>query len=98
LESLPVAEGFFISRKTMSHIAEGKPASEPRRRVPRASRRAEAIDKLICVFEKTIESKNVTVADFIRLLQLEKEIGGEEARDIRVTWIEKSEPAASSEG
>jgi hypothetical protein len=90
----------FIFEENMSHTrsAEGRPALEPRRQVPRASRRAEAIDRLIRVFEKTLESKNVTVADFIRLLQLEKEIGGEEAKDIRVAWIEKSEPAASSEG
>ena len=33
-------------------------------------------------------AKKMTVADYIRLLQLQRELYNEEARDIEVTWIE----------
>ncbi len=34
-----------------------------------------------------------TLADFLRLVQLEKEIGEEEPKEIKVTWVEPVKPS-----
>jgi hypothetical protein len=38
-----------------------------------------------------------TVGDFIRLLQLEKELGEEQPKEIKVSWIEPSEKEHASD-
>ena len=42
----------------------------------------------------TADEFKPSLADFLRLVQLEKEIGEEEPKEIKVTWVE---PVASSE-
>jgi hypothetical protein len=37
------------------------------------------------------EDVKVTLADYIRLVQLKKELDEDEPRDIRVTWVEPKE-------
>jgi hypothetical protein len=66
-----------------------KPKSKPR------PSNAELVDKALLAFEKKIETKNVTVGDFVRLLQLQKEIDGNEPKEIKVTWVETIETESS---
>ena len=37
-----------------------------------------------------------TLADFLRLVQLEKEIGEEEPKEIKVTWVEPVKPSTET--
>ena len=55
--------------------------------------RAEVIEKILCNVEKKMSAENVkaTLGDYIKLLQLAKEIGGEPKTEIKVTWIEEPE-------
>jgi hypothetical protein len=62
---------------------------------PRAFPRAAIVKKAILAFEKKLETKNVTVGDFVRLLQLQKEIDGDKPKDIKVTWVEPGEMKSS---
>ena len=55
---------------------------------PKASSHAELVEKAILAFGQKVETKNVTVGDFIRLLQLQKEINGDDPKEIKVTWVD----------
>jgi hypothetical protein len=52
-----------------------------------------AIQKLIQRFEKALDKEKVklTVSEYIRLLQLRKELSVEEPKEIKVTWVEPIE-------
>ncbi|HLH40769.1 MAG TPA: hypothetical protein VKX39_16585 [Bryobacteraceae bacterium] len=65
----------------------------PKRR-PRS--KAAAVKKILKKVEAKLKSDEVkaTLGDYIRLVQLEKELMDEEPRDIKVTWVE---PATESE-
>jgi hypothetical protein len=58
--------------------------------------RAEVVDALIAQVEKKLKGEDVkvTLADYIRLVQLRKELEEEAPREIRVTW----ETVESGEG
>ena len=43
------------------------------------------------------EDAKATLADYIRLVQLKKELEDEEPREIRVTWVEPEEKESSGE-
>jgi len=66
---------------------------------PRGSKRADLVEKAISSIEKKLGSNDVkaTFADFIRLLQLQKELQDEQPREIKVTWIDPSETEPASE-
>ena len=49
---------------------------------------AELVEKAIQAFAKNVNTKNVTVAEFIRLLELQKQMGQDEPKEIRASWIE----------
>ena len=49
---------------------------------------AELVEKAIRAFVIKLEVK--TVAEFIRLLELQKEMGQDEPKEIRASWIEPS--------
>ncbi len=49
---------------------------------------AELVEKAIQAFAKNVSTKNVTVAEFIRLLELQKQMGQDEPKEIRASWIE----------
>jgi len=54
---------------------------------------AELVDLAIQAFAAKIVSKNganVTVSEFIKLLELKKELGQDEPKEIRASWIEPS--------
>ena len=61
----------------------------------RALRRAGAVDKAITAFEESLEEKPVTLGEYLRLVQLQKEIDGDEPKDIEVTWKEQDETKSS---
>ncbi len=74
------------SRKTIGTNQKLKNTSKRRR----ATNKAALIKKAILNIEEKLESNEVkaTIGDFIRLLQLEKELEKDRPRDIRVTWVE----------
>ena len=83
--------------KTTGKAGGSTPRRKPKPK-PRAFRRAEAVDKAIVAFEKKLDKEaNVTVGEYIRLVQLQKEIDGDEPKDVSATWIEPSETESSEE-
>lgn len=65
----------------------------------RGSKRAALVERAIESIEQKLGSSDVkaTFADFIRLLQLQKELQGDEPREIKVTWINPNEQESASE-
>jgi hypothetical protein len=65
----------------------------------RGATRAELLDKAIQSIEEKLGSSDVkaTFADFIRLLQLQKELQTDQPREIKVTWIDPSDKESASE-
>ena len=63
-------------------------AAAPKKR--RRTNKSKLVDKAIACFEKKLDSEDVkaTVGDFIRLLQLQKELEGEDTREIKITWVD----------
>lgn len=59
---------------------------------------AEVVQGLIEQVEKRLggDDVKVTLADYIRLVQLRKELEDEAPKEIKVTWIER-DPESSSE-
>ena len=68
----------------------GKPAK------PRAPRQS-AVEKAINKFEDSLEEKDITLGDYLRLVHLQKEIDEDEPKDIECTWVEQSETKSSDE-
>ncbi len=62
---------------------------------PRARHRGGAVDKAILDFEESLNGKNVSLGDYLRLVQLQKEIDGDEPKDIECTWVEPDETKSS---
>lgn len=75
--------------------SESRKQSAARRRRDRAG----MVEKAIESIEDRLESSDVkaTFGDFIRLLQLQKELQAEQPREIEVTWIEPNDPESASE-
>jgi hypothetical protein len=75
--------------------------SSPREDKPRrrGSKRADLVERAIESIEQKLGSSDVkaTFADFIRLLQLQKELQVDEPREIKVTWIDPNEQESASE-
>lgn len=62
---------------------------------PRGTKaRAEAVKKILLNVEKKMAGKELkaTLGDYIKLIQLQKEMGEEPARELKVTWVEPVEP------
>ena len=82
---------------------EQDPEKKRSRRAPkprqRGSKRAHLVEKAIESIEQKLGSSDVkaTFADFIRLLQLQKELQADEPREIKVTWINPNEQGSASE-
>ena len=65
---------------------------------PRTKSNAELVEKAIQAFSKTLFSQKgvtVTVAEFIRLLEVQKQIGGDRPKEIKVTWVDPVEMKSS---
>lgn len=73
------------------------PSENPPRR--RGSRRADLVERAIESIEQKLGSSDVkaTFADFIRLLQLQKELQSDQPREIKVTWVNPNETESASE-
>ena len=84
-----------VGGKKTPKNAAGTAAKPPRR----AKNKSDLVKKAIKSFEKKLDSEEVkaTVGDFIRLLQLQREMDGDEPREIKVTWVEPVESEPSSE-
>ncbi len=64
----------------------------------RTARRAELVENAIEKIEAKLgaESVKATFADFIRLLQLQKELQADQPHEIKVTWVEPEETEPAS--
>jgi hypothetical protein len=63
--------------------------------------KAKQVTKVIRKIEKKLEADELkpTVGDYIRLLQLERELEDEQPREIKVSWVEPEDKGpASQEG
>lgn len=59
--------------------------------VPKAVKnRAQAVKELLAEVEKKMAGEGIkaSVADYIRLVQLQKELDEDEPKEIKVTWVE----------
>ena len=76
-----------------------KRSRQKRSPVPVGGDRARLVEKAIQSIEGKLGSQNVkaTFSDFIRLLQLQKELQIDQPREIKVSWIESSETESTSE-
>ena len=82
-----------MSKGTGSGERNSKAGKKPLK--PRAPRRGDAVDRAIQAFEENLNGKNVTVGDYLRLMQLRKEIDGDEPKDVECTWMEQDETKSS---
>jgi len=66
---------------------------------PKQQSEAEVVDRMIQRFEKRVDDDkvNVTVGDFLRLVQFRKELGEEDPKEIRVTWVDPIEKEHANE-
>jgi len=77
--------------------AEKKTASPKEQAAPEEEMeetdRAGAVKKILLNVEKKMKGKDLkaTLGDYIRLIQLAKEMGEEPKSEIKVTWIEEPE-------
>lgn len=60
--------------------------------------KARSVKKAIELFEQKLAQGEVkpTVGEYVRLLELQKEISADEPREIRVTWVEPDETESST--
>jgi hypothetical protein len=63
-----------------------------------SAKQAEVVKKLLEKVEQKLTGEDVkaTLGDYIKLIQLQKELEDEQTREIKVTWVERE--AAESEG
>jgi hypothetical protein len=67
----------------------------PQKGAPKkVSTKEELIKKAIQAFENKLDKRNVTVGEFVKLIELEKELGGSKPKEIKITWVD---PKPSSE-
>ncbi len=78
---------------------ETTPKPRRRRRGPKRTKK-ELLADVIGMIEKRIDADelNPTVGDFIRLVQLEREIEQEQPKEIKVSWIDPSESETKDAG
>lgn len=79
----------------MALPTKGKTGKDRRR-----PNKARLVTKVIRKLEKKLEADELkpTVGDFIRLLQLEKELDDEQPQEIKVSWVEPEEKGPASQG
>ena len=83
----------------MSHEQDPEEEKSGWRQTPRrGANRADLVDKAIQRIEEKLGSSDVkaTFADFIRLLQLQKELQTDQPKEIKVTWIDPNETESAS--
>ena len=82
----------------MAKIPKGRGAGK-RAADKRADDRADLVEKVIQSVEENLRSHKVkaTLADFIRLLHLQKELQLDRPKEIKITWVETPEEESVSE-
>lgn len=68
-------------------VKRGKPPESP-------ASEAQLVRRLVEDAKKKLESKTLTVAEFIKLLQLRRELEADEVKEIEVRWVD---PAATED-
>jgi hypothetical protein len=81
-----VAAIYFPKRKGIGAMAKNNKGTPPQA----AANRAETVREILNNVEKTLmeQGAKATLGDYIRLLQLQKEVEQAEQKEIRVTWVE----------
>ena len=81
------------SKKSGVAGAKGGTASRSRQAINKAA----LVNRMIQSFEEKLDKQELkgTLGDFIRLLQLEKELEDEQPKEIEVRWVEPSEPGSA---
>ena len=76
---------------------EHEPTEDEARQL-QGNKRAELVAKAIESMEHKLAASDIkaTFGDFIRLLQLQKELQIEQPREIKITWIDPSEKKESA--
>lgn len=84
----------MVSTGRKKTSARGKTAARSGRVIDKAA----LIDKLLHSIEQRIEKDELkaTLGDFIRLLQLQKELEEEQPKEIEVRWVEPGEPEGAN--
>ena len=80
-------------KKPAEQVAEKHETDEPQ-----DSSDAGVVNRMIQGFEEKLKAGkvNLTVGDFIRLVQLRKDFHAEEPKEIRVTWVEPIEKESAN--
>jgi len=75
------------------------PSRKPKGSPEKPKTESELVNEAIKEFEQKLKEKEIkpTVGDFIRLLQLKKELKADEPREIKVSWVEPGEPESATE-
>jgi hypothetical protein len=82
--------GMAVRKQTKSPRICAECAKRDKERVRVMKLLGEAVKKMEAKF--AAEDFKPTIGDFLKLLQIEKELGQETPTEIKVTWVEKSEP------
>lgn len=69
---------------------ENSVEAKPKRVSKLPAKQAQVVKNMLTKMEKKMAGKDMkaTVADYIRLLQLHKELDDQSPKEIRVTWVE----------
>ena len=86
-------EGLYasaVSRTITNAPAKKKRTGQKNKTPTGAKARVAAVKRILLAVEKKMGDKNVkaTLADYIRLIQLQKEMTPETLSEITVTWVE----------
>jgi pantothenate kinase len=75
-----------------------QPKADKKTAASRSADRAELVERAIQSIEEKLKSNEVkaTLADFIRLLQMQKELQLDQPREIKITWVETTEEEPGS--
>jgi hypothetical protein len=57
------------------------------------------VEKMLQRFEKKLDAEevNMNIGDFIRLMQLRKEMEAEDPKEIKATWVEPTEKESATD-
>jgi|SoiMethySBSTD1v2_1073268.scaffolds.fasta_scaffold301745_2 hypothetical protein len=75
-------------RKTAAKAKRGAPVKREDK-----ARISKFLDNAMKQFEKRLESEDIkpTLGDYLKLMQIEKELDRDEAKEIKVTWVDQEE-------
>jgi hypothetical protein len=93
------SEGALRKRRAFLFARRPMPNSEESiGEVPETEKKLDAIRKAIELFEKKLRDgeMKVTASEYIRLLELQQQIGGDQPREIRIRWVDQNETTESS--